>query len=434
MRLKRFDKRFLPMLWIGLGLWLGSMAALYILEKAGVNLDQQDNLMQMGKMMFQRMPVFTLLLLCLLQPVFEEVSFRLWGVGKKWATIVCVIFMAVFTVSECGLWGIVLIAAFIAVWVGVKDKFVQTWVLAVISSLAFMLCHISGFGSFSLGTVLGLTDILGMALVCCWLTINISFWLSCLLHVLNNSLAIILPMILLSDPVEGKLSVSMGNNPAELAYKTVIEPLNPLADNTELLNGAAKLWQLDSSCTEFYLVGEPVEIACQLARQAKETCADVLFDWVSRNESLEERVILRVTDINPSLFHNKVDLYEHCLYEIDSYLDGTLVLDTSEVMLKEIWLVYNDGREELLTDTCKYLDEVWSAIMVKNPLMRGNEIVTFFEEVNDSVVEYRYYYRQREGNSFNEMSKLSSLLNGIGLSGYRIDYRDGRKVKCITLR
>ena len=66
--------------------------------------------------------------------------------------------------------------------------------------------------------------------------------------------------------------------------------------------------------------------------------------------------------------------------------------------------------------------------------MRGNEIVTFFEEVNDSVVEYRYYYRQREGNSFNELSKLSSLLNGIGLSGYRIDYRDGRKVKCITLR
>ena len=41
---KRFDKRFLPMLWIGLAFWVGSIAIMYILEWAGVEMAGQDNL------------------------------------------------------------------------------------------------------------------------------------------------------------------------------------------------------------------------------------------------------------------------------------------------------------------------------------------------------------------------------------------------------
>ena len=66
----------LPMLWIGLALWLGSMATLYILEAAGLKLTGQDTLMDLGKMMFRNAPIFTLLMLCLFQPILEELSFR----------------------------------------------------------------------------------------------------------------------------------------------------------------------------------------------------------------------------------------------------------------------------------------------------------------------------------------------------------------------
>ena len=70
---KRFDKRFLPMLWIGLAFWVGSIAIMYILEWAGVEMAGQDNLFDLGKTMFQRLPIFTLLLFCLLQPILEEI-------------------------------------------------------------------------------------------------------------------------------------------------------------------------------------------------------------------------------------------------------------------------------------------------------------------------------------------------------------------------
>ena len=193
MKFKRFDKRFLPMLWIGLVLWLGTILVMFILEKAGVEFSGQETLYGLAKVMFRNAPIFTLLLLCLFQPILEEMSFRLWGVGKKWTYILCIVLMALFTVSSVGLWGILLVAAFICVTLFVKNRFWQVWLNALISSFAFMVCHISGFGSDLLGMIIGLIEIFGMALVCCWLTVNLSFWFSCLLHVLNNSLGLVLP-------------------------------------------------------------------------------------------------------------------------------------------------------------------------------------------------------------------------------------------------
>lgn len=432
MKLKRFDKRFLPMLWIGLGLWVGSMGLLYLLVKVGMDIEQQDNLIGMGKMMFRRLPVLTLLLLCFLQPVLEEVSFRLWGVGKKWMTVVCLVFMAMFTVGECGLWGVLLIAAFIAVWVGVKDGYKQTWLLALISSTAFMLCHISGFSGFSLGAAVGLAEIFGIALVCCWLTINISFWLAALLHVVNNSVAILLPMLLLHDPVEGSVSISVGDAKPQVAFKTVIEPLHPLADNSRLLEGATPLNQLDTFSTDFYVVAEPAELVCRLAEKAHTSDEVVLYDWESRNEGFEERVVLRVSEVNPSTIHNMEDLMQHCVYDLNFYLDDSpLVFDTAEVMLKEVWIVYNDGREEPLTDSCKNFSEVASQILHD----QSNVLQMLSEVVSDSAVQMKYYCRKKQTGPLAEISSLRSLVREKkGAYDYRIDYRDGRKVKCVTVR
>ena len=170
MKFKRYDKRFLPMLFIGLGLWVVSMVLMEVLTSSG-QAQGQSTLMEMIKGIFQQMPVFTLLLLCVFQPILEEFSFRLWGVGKMWMTIVCLALMTLFGVSEMGLWMFLFLGAFLFVWLKVKDTFRQRWILAIITSLCFALCHVSGFGSFGWGMVLGLTDIFGMALVMCWLTI-----------------------------------------------------------------------------------------------------------------------------------------------------------------------------------------------------------------------------------------------------------------------
>ena len=429
---KRFDKRFLPMLWIGLAFWVGSIAIMYILEWAGVEMAGQDNLFDLGKTMFQRLPVFTLLLFCLLQPILEEMSFRLWGVGKKWTLVLCLVLMAMFGVSSIGLLGLLFVVGIILVTVLVKDKFVQVWLNAILSSLLFSLCHISGFGNDVLGMTLGLSDIFGMALVCCWLTVNISFWLSCLLHVLNNSLSIILPLLFLPDVQTGRIIVSYEDSPNMQELSTVIEPVRPFADNSALLAGAATQSELAAGAKDFYLVGEPAEIARMIASQRMGIPADVLFDWKAKEESLEERIVLRVNDIKKEVYSCD-DLYDHYMSQIACYLDEPLRMDTTEVMLKEIWLVYDDGHEELLTDSCEHFNDVYSRLMSNPYGIRGNEIVMLSEEVNDSTVAFHYYCRLNENALQKEVDKMNAAMDKLKHVDYHLDYRDGRKVTYITI-
>jgi hypothetical protein len=429
---KRFDKRFLPMLWIGLAFWVGSIAIMYILEWAGVEIAGQDNLFDLGKTMFQRLPVFTLLLFCLLQPILEEMSFRLWGVGKKWTLVLCLVLMAMFGVSSIGLLGLLFVVGIILVTVLVKDRFVQVWLNAILSSLLFSLCHISGFGNDVLGMTLGLSDIFGMALVCCWLTVNISFWLSCLLHVLNNSLSIILPLLFLPDVQTGRIIVSYEDSPNMQELATVIEPLRPFADNSALIAGAATQSELAAGAKDFYLVGEPAEIASMIASQRMGIPADVLFDWKAKEESLEERIVLRVNDIKKEVYSCD-DLYDHYMSQIACYLDEPLRMDTTEVMLKEIWLVYDDGHEELLTDSCEHFNDVYSRLMSNPYGIRGNEIVMLSEEVNDSTVAFHYYCRLNENALQKEVDKLNAAMDKLKHVDYHLDYRDGRKVTYITI-
>ncbi len=429
---KLFDKRFLPMLWIGLAFWVGSIAIMYILEWAGVEMAGQDNLFDLGKTMFQRLPVFTLLLFCLLQPILEEMSFRLWGVGKKWTLVLCLVLMAMFGVSSIGLLGLLFVVGIILVTVLVKDRFVQVWLNAILSSLLFSLCHISGFGNDVLGMTLGLSDIFGMALVCCWLTVNISFWLSCLLHVLNNSLSIILPLLFLPDVQTGRIIVSYEDSPNMQELATVIEPVRPFADNSALLAGAATQSELAAGAKDFYLVGEPAEIARMIASQRMGIPADVLFDWKAKEESLEERIVLRVNDIKKEVYSCD-DLYDHYMSQIACYLDEPLRMDTTEVMLKEIWLVYDDGHEELLTDTCAHFNDVYSRLMSNPYGIRGNEIVMLSEEVNDSTVAFHYYCRLNENALQKEVDKMNAAMDKLRHTDYHLDYRDGRKVTYITI-
>lgn len=429
---KRFDKRFLPMLWIGLAFWVGSIAIMYILEWAGVEIAGQDNLFDLGKTMFQRLPVFTLLLFCLLQPILEEMSFRLWGVGKKWTLVLCLVLMAMFGVSSIGLLGLLFVVGIILVTVLVKDKFVQVWLNAILSSLLFSLCHISGFGNDVLGMTLGLSDIFGMALVCCWLTVNISFWLSCLLHVLNNSLSIILPLLFLPDVQTGRIIVSYEDSPNMQELATVIEPVRPFADNSALIAGAATQSELAAGAKDFYLVGEPAEIAKMIASQRMGIPADVLFDWKAKEESLEERIVLRVNDIKKEVYSCD-DLYDHYMSQIACYLDEPLRMDTTEVMLKEIWLVYDDGHEELLTDSCEHFNDVYSRLMSNPYGIRGNEIVMLSEEVNDSTVAFHYYCRLNENALQKEVDKMNAAMDKLKHVDYHLDYRDGRKVTYITI-
>ncbi|MBQ6068081.1 MAG: CPBP family intramembrane metalloprotease [Bacteroidales bacterium] len=431
MKTKRYDKRFLPMLWIGLVIWLGSMLISLVMEWTGKTPAGQETLMDMGKWMFQNVPVLTLLLFCVLQPILEEFAFRLWGEGKKWITIVCLVLMAAFSVSEIGLWGLLLVAAVAVAWFGVRDRYVQMWACALISALGFALCHISGFGEFSVGMVLGLTDIFGFALVLSWLAINFSIWLAALLHVLNNSFAILIPMLFLSDPISLPCYTLTDGVKAQ-DYTISIEPLKPFVDNGALIANADKLYNLDSSTTEFYMVGEPAQIASWLATNAlgdKERYT--YFDWRPKGESMEERVVLRVKDIAPGRLRSDLLLKDY-LNVMEQYADEPLLFDTTEVMLKEVWLVYPDGHEVLFEQGCDDYNEASRRILSSSMGVGGNVLVTEYEQVNDSTMVPHDYCLMRDNPLASTFESMNEMMDR--LSGFRLDYRDARKATLIIVK
>lgn len=430
LKAKRYDRRFLPMLWIGLALWLGSMLGHAVMEWTGNGLAGQETLMDMGKWMFQSSPVVTLLLLCLFQPILEEFAFRLWGAGKKWMTIVCLVLMTGFAVSEIGWWGVLFVAAFVFVWLSVNNRFIQMWINAIVSSVCFALCHLSGYGGFSLGMLLGMVDIFGLALVLCWLAINFSVWLAALLHVLNNSLAILIPLLFLPDSVSLPCHAgSYGGQKYE--YAIAMEPLKPFADNAALVDGSDKLNELDSATTEFYLAGEPAEIACQLARQLPDNPRYTYFDWQPKGDRLEERVLFRVNDIVPGTLRYDMLLKEY-LNLAETFCDEPLVFDTTEVMLKSIWLIYDDGREVMLTQDCEDFYAAVSRIQSSNPGFRSDMRVTEYEMTQDSVPLPYEYCIERDSPLNAAMGSVNEMMDK--LSGFRIEYRDAKPATLIVIK
>lgn len=427
MKLKKFDRRYLPMLWIGLVVWLGSILAMAILEWTGNAPAGQDTVFGLGKTMFQNSPLATLLLICVLQPIFEEIGFRLWGVGKRWMTIVGLIVMAIFVLSEMKLWGLIFLAAFVVVWFCFRNDFVRNWTNTLITSAAFSLSHISGFGGFSLGMVLGLADIFGMAMVMCWLVLNIGFWASALLHVLNNSLALIVPLLFL--PASATLHCyTVENGGKSLAYNLTMEPLSPFADNSKLLSGSAKLWELKNYAEDYYLVGEPAEIASKIAAQTQ-VLRNIYFDWESQNKSLEERVVMKVdSSAKDYSFETLLEDYQKL---VKNYRDEPLVFDTTEFMLKEVWLVYKDGREELYDGLGENALEVEMRVMSSVGGLKGNVLYTEYEP-GDTAMTPKVYCRQVKNPLEDYTAQMESIMDA--MYDYKIEYRDARKATLITIK
>lgn len=407
------------MLWIGLALWLGSMLASYIMDKMGYAPAGQETLMEYGKALFQMSPFFTLMLLCFFQPILEEVSFRLWGVGKRWMTIVCLVLMTVFTVSEMHLWGLLVVGAVLAVWLLVRDLYIQRWINAVLTSVGFALCHMSGFNGFSLGSALGLVDIFGMALVLSWLTINVNFWLSALVHVANNSLAIIVPLMMVADPVAYEANgISM-----ELV------PLKAFTDIESLDMESPELSLLDSNTTQFYMVGEPAEIAARLASLGSQD--GVQYDWEPEGQSMEERVMLKVKyDIarKPDfgqLFHQFLDM-------VCGPMEKSCHISTDTVMLKEVWLKYTDGREELMSMECEDMASAWMRVCSNSMNIRGNSIIEEIEPAEDSTMVHKFYCLERTNAILDMLRGFDAAMDEI--YGYSIEMRDAKPVQLTTIK
>ena len=180
------------------------------------------------------------------------------------------------------------------------------------------------------------------------------------------------------------------------------------------------------------MVGEPAQIASWLATNAlgdKERYT--YFDWRSKGESMEERVVLRVKDIAPGRLRSDLLLKDY-LNVMEQYADEPLLFDTTEVMLKEVWLVYPDGHEVLFEQGCDDYNEASRRILSSSMGVGGNVLVTEYEQVNDSTMVPHDYCLMRDNPLASTFESMNEMMDR--LSGFRLDYRDARKATLIIVK
>lgn len=406
MKFKRYDKRFNKMLWIGLGIWVVSILLSLILDWCGVKVDSQDTLIGIAKQLFHSSPILCLLLLCVFGPLLEECSFRLWGRGKTWCVIVCMLLMMAFTCAEMhSWWPILLIAALTTVCFVVKDRFRRNWIVAVGSSFLFAICHISGYGSFSMGMVVGLVDIFGFALVLSYLTINLSFWFSVLLHVLNNSCVILIPMLFVGEPIH-----------VETAQYTIdATPFKAFADNS-------RCWD-SVNYEDVHQVswnGELPEIVCFLYSFGTAVINDtIIYDWRG-GESLESRYFMKAQCKDSVVAIGSVKVYRDIARLLMQ--EAKVVADTDVVVASSIWVVDADGTETRLDDREDALQ-----ISVKCQGLYDEESIYWSRANEDGTESYWAYYAP------NEISKQSEEIYNAA-RGYKFVYKPDHKVTRVVFR
>ena len=182
-------------LWWGLGITLVSIAMLFI---PGID-DGQD---PVGDLMYQLLGKgFWLLLIIIgiIMPIIEEVTFRLWGNGKVATGIISSILMSGFMLISFNWWvGLITLAATFGVTLFVKDRNRRLFVMMLLSSTLFMAAHTANYGGAFISTALALVEKFGFALLASYLVINHNILWSMVLHILNNSIACVALFIGLS--------------------------------------------------------------------------------------------------------------------------------------------------------------------------------------------------------------------------------------------
>lgn len=236
-------------LWAGLAIWVVSLAGIVLSPSAESN-------HSLTEFTFENGAVLSLLVIGLLLPCLEEVAFRFWGIRRwRWAGYISALGMGVVTYFYWGLWGALATAATVAsITLAVKDERTRLLVLLLLTSLLFAILHFDNYGNLELRNIFALLNKLGFALVASWLVLNRGFLWALLLHVVINSLMVLLLAIPMGKTDIQGLSINSGEGWTVFAHcLEEDEPryanLTPVYTGTMASIGADLLRRADSNAT-----------------------------------------------------------------------------------------------------------------------------------------------------------------------------------------
>lgn len=423
MHLKKFNKKYLLMLAIGLVVWLGSYVLMFLLEASDHTVDGVTAMVELGKPLFLKCPVLVLLLVCLVQPAVDEIGFRLWGLGREFTTIICMVFMAALSVNEIfmGLLGPICIVGFFAIWFFVKEPVKRNYCNAILTSACFSLGHVTMFGGFSLGMVLGMTFLFGLGMTLSWVVLNINFVAAVIVHVLSNCIVLLLPLMLRNPAVSF----------SEADYTAQVTPVEAFSENSRHVPNCDTVdWdKLDSTTTEVTIYGEPAQIyAMLLSKTNKED--DLYYDWKSVNYKFEERIEYKVTYPTPRRLDWDM-LREDCFRSLPAYVKCPIVCDTTKIALMRIIVVYEDGHRVDFNDMDPQDEDrplVLARVENKRRAMQSNRIV----EALDSTNTPKTYCLLRESSLEKHLTSAQMLVDK--RNGFSVEYEPVRRVRLVTVR
>lgn len=236
-------------LWTGLAIWVVSLAGIVLSPAAESN-------HSLTEFTFENGWAPALLVIGLLLPCLEEVAFRFWGIRRwRWAGYISAVAMGVVTYFYWGLWGALATAAAVAsITLAVKDERTRLLVLLLLTSLLFAILHFDNYGNLELRNLFALLNKLGFALVASWLVLNRGFLWALLLHVVINSLMVLLIAFPLGEADIQGLSINSGEGWTVFAHcLEEDEPryanLTPVYTGTMASIGADLLRMADSNAT-----------------------------------------------------------------------------------------------------------------------------------------------------------------------------------------
>lgn len=171
------------MLYIGLAVMGVSIFCRTILSTMGVDIQGQDALQDMLAPIYEKSVLLFFLLTCLLIPLLEEFSYRSWTTGKRWMRWTSWAAMTIYMLMTKQ-WVIagVFAVAVLLINLLVKGRKPLMWALALGTSTAFAMSHLSGFGTLDANTVFSLLQLFGLAMTLSFIGLRFHWLVGVLVH------------------------------------------------------------------------------------------------------------------------------------------------------------------------------------------------------------------------------------------------------------
>ena len=185
---KRLKIDITLLLKIGIGLYVGSYVLLVLCQIFNYQQNQDLLLSVIDKLIYYTSSIVTLIIVSVLIPIIEELAFRFWGIKKKYASIISLLFISVYILLTGNIF--LAISAFIVLGILFFLVKENELLLIITTSIIFSLLHIDGFSSVNIKTILSLINIFSFAVILCCVTIKYHFLLAVGIHIINNLTAI----------------------------------------------------------------------------------------------------------------------------------------------------------------------------------------------------------------------------------------------------